>query len=122
MKHVFRNRDGARQTVARDAHNPSQVYILTETNDKAVLEKNHRIRTEQVYQQDSRNPLVDGDVVAFAFQFPTNMDYALVKRKEPDLFHRIEMGGDDGVRAAEALALLYPQYVVTHKREDRPRF
>lgn len=121
MKHTFRNRDGARQTVARDAHNPSQVYVLTETNDKEVLEKNQRIRNEKLYQQDSRNPLVDGDVVAFAFQFPTQMDYVLLRRKEPELFHRIDMGGDDGIRAAEALALLYPRYVVTHKRDDRPR-
>lgn len=121
MKHTFRNRDGAKQTVHRDAHSPERVYIETETDDRAVLELNQRIRNEELVPQDIPNRYHEGDVVAFAFQFPTAMDYALVRRKEPELFARIEAGGDDGLRAGEQLSLLYPQYVVTHKRGDARR-
>jgi len=122
MKHIFRDAgDGVQQRVHRDAHAPETVYVETLTADAAVLEHNAKVRSAELFPQDSPNRLHDGDVVAFAFQFPTTMDYAMVKRREPALFARIEAGGDDGIRAAESLSILYPAYVITTKRGDARR-
>lgn len=122
MKHIFSDHGGVRKTVMRDAHDPSTIAIKVETNDRPTLERNKQIRHSGLLMQDSRLPLLpDGDVVAFAFQFPTIMDYQLLKNKESELFHQCELGGDAGLRAAERLSILYPQFVVITKRGDARR-
>lgn len=119
MKKVIERRPNIRKSVMRDAHDPERIYVKLETNETPVIERNKAIRSAELLKQDSRNIFHEGDVIAFAFQFPTFYDYARVKRLEPELFARCEQGGDDGLRAAERLAILYPQYVTTTKRGDR---
>lgn len=122
MKHVFRNRHNVRKTVMRDAHLPERIYVKTETNDKPVVERNQAIRSAELLRQDSRNPLVDGDVIAFSFQFPTVIDYELAKKKDPDIFDDLLHGNDhERTRAAERIQILYPGYITITKRNDAVR-
>lgn len=122
MKHVFANEGGVRKTVMRDAHDPERIYVKTETNEAPSIAANKRIRLNGLMRQDSKHPLVDGAVIAFAFSFPTVTDYALVKKAEPELFHTVFNGDySERMHAAERLSILYPQYVTTTKRGDARR-
>lgn len=122
MKEVYSQGNRVRKTIARDAHNPNIVYHETVTNEAPVIDRNQQIRSAGLLMQDSRNSLVpEGDVIAFAFQFPTTYDYYRVKKLEGELFDRIAKGGDDGLKAAERLSILYPQYVTITRRTDARR-
>lgn len=122
MKHIFAEEDRVRKTVMRDAHDPERIYVKTETDERPTVEANQRIRSADMMRQDSRNPLVEGDVIAFAFSFPTMTDYNLLRRKEPELFDAVHRGDySERMRAAERLSILYPQYVTTTKRGDARR-
>jgi len=121
MKHTYHNLDGVRKTVHRDAHNPSQLYFETVTNDARGLEVNERIRRAALLQQGDENPLVDGDELTAAFQFPTFTDYNMARRKHPDLFAKLEEGGSAAIHAGESLSVLMPEYCVLVKRGDAKR-
>lgn len=122
MKHVFRNDSGIRKTVARDAHAPEQVFVLTETDERDVLEKNKKIRSEELMRQGVRNPMVPGDYIAYAFQFPTIVDYNLAQKREPELFAQLHSDSDsERYAAAHKLSILFPGYVTTAKRGDARR-
>lgn len=120
MKHVLEN-DGIRKsTLIRDAHNPGQVYVETQVNDKVVkkrIDRNMAARREGVVPQDMRNPLIDGDVIGFAFSFTTVEEYDMVKRAEPDLMQQVLKGTDtERMAAAQKLSILFPQYILTEKK------
>lgn len=121
MKHVFRNAHRVKQTVARDPHDPTRVYVETVTDDRDVLKRNERIRNDRLLKVGDRRSALGDDhaEVAVAFQFPTVMDYNLCKARHPELFAEFELGGDASVRAGERLALLEPEYVTSTRRGDR---
>ena len=118
MKKVLRNDNNVKATVHRDAHNPGVVYLETDINDTKALERNKAIRNEGLLPANSRNPLVDGDVIGYAFSFPTVKSYELVCKAEPELMHIAQKGNyDERMKAAHQLSILYPQYVITqHKK------
>ena len=115
MKHVFIDQRDKRATVMRDAHAPELIYLKTEIHDAEALARNARIRGERLLQQGARNPLIEGDVIGYAFSFPTVQNMEMVKRAEPDLWLQVTTG-DEASRfaAARKLAVLYPEYVITH--------
>ena len=115
MKHQFYNTGRTKARVVRDAHAPEEIFVETVIDDDAQLERNAKIRNEELLPSGTRNPLIDGDVIAYAFSFPTHANYELVCREEPELMHRMQHGNEDErYRAAQRLAVLYPQYVITH--------
>ena len=122
MKHVYRQDRSVRQTIAKDAHDPTRIYLETVTNDRPGLEANQRIRSDELLKRDARNPLREGDVIAFSFSFPTVMDWKLAKERDPELFDLVQHGTDsERFRAAERLEFLYPQFVTTVRRNDSRR-
>lgn len=110
-----------RRTVMRDAHAPEQIAVRFDTNETPTVEQNKRIRGSSLLPQDSRNPFHPDDVIAFSFQFPTLHDLQRVRGLEPEIFGRLDAGGDEALRAAERLSLLYPQYVTITRRGDARR-
>lgn len=121
MKHIFRNAHRVKQTVARDAHDPTKVYVETVTDDRDVLKRNERIRNESLLKVGDRRSALGDDhaEVAVSFQFPTVMDYNLCRARHPELFAEFESGGETSIRAGERLALLEPEYVTSTRRGDR---
>lgn len=117
MKHTYFNTGVVKEQVVRDAHCPDEIYIHTEINDKKQLERLDRIRKEELLPSGTANPLVDGDVIGYAFSFPTHQNYMLVMEEQPDLMKQVQTGTDtERFSAARKLALLYPQYVITHHK------
>lgn len=116
MKRTKRTHYG-QKTLARDGNT---VYVETVTNDRPVLERNQRIRNEGLMKIGQRVPAVDEHAdISTSFQFPTQMDYTLCKARHPELFARLDEGGEESIRAGEQLALLEPQYVTSIRRPDR---
>lgn len=121
MKHTYARDGGVTKTVRRDAHNPSQIYFETTTDERAVLAKNASIRDSEALRVGDANPFVDGDELTAAFQFPTLTDFNLAKKRHPALFAQLEEGGQVAVAAGERLSLLMPEYCTMVKRGDTPR-
>jgi len=121
MKHTFRDDGQVRKTVHRDPHNPTSIYIETVTDDAASLRRNKQRRDSEALRVGDANPMVDGDELTAAFSFGTMIDYEIARRKYPDLFAELEMGGKHSVHAGEKLSLLLPQYCTMVKRGDSKR-
>ena len=119
---IRRRRSYGTQTLARDAHNPTQVFVETDTTaaDKAIYERNQRIQRAGLMQQGQRNALgQEGAEITVAFQFPNVMAWQIAKAQHPQEFADLEVGGIVSERAGERLALLLPQFVTSIKRPDR---
>ncbi len=121
MKHTYSNADGVRKTVHRDAHNPSQLYFETVTDERATLAANAKVRESEALRVGDDNPLVDGDELTAAFRFPTLTDLNLAKKRHPDLFAQLLEGGQTSVAAGERLSILYPEYCTMVRRGDSRR-
>ena len=121
MKHCYFNDGTVKGTIARDAHDQSKIYMHTEIDDKKQLDINQKIRNEGLLPSGSASKLMDGDVIAYAFSFPTIQNYEMCKRDQPDLMRQVEKGTDtERMTAARKLAILYPQYIITqHQKRIR---
>lgn len=121
MKHVYRNDGVVCKTVHRDAHDHSRIYLETRTNDAATLRKNAQLRASEALRVGDANPLVDGDELTAAFSFASMTDYDIARRKYPDLFAELDLGGAHSVHAGEKLSLLLPEHCTMVKRGDSKR-
>ena len=118
MKHTYFDTGTVKATVVRDAHCPEEIYIETKVNDKRQLHINDRIRKEELLPSGTASKLVDGDVISYAFSFPTVQNYEMVKDAQPDLMQQVQYGEDsERLAAALKLAVLYPQYVISHHKK-----
>lgn len=118
IKHTLHASPRYRQRLITHAHEPERIWVETVTNERPALERNQAIRNAGLLQRGAPNPFADGDEIVVAFSFPTLIDYRLARAKYPDLFEQAERGGSIGVRAGEALAILFPGYVTTIRRPD----
>ena len=106
-----------RKTAITDSHIPGVVYRHVETNETPCVEANKAIRSCELLKQDSPSKFVDGDVIAFAFSFPSHADFMILSRDEPDLMDDLINGTNAEVlKAAQTLAILYPQWVTSTKK------
>ena len=117
MKHTFYDTGTVKGKVHRDAHDQGKIYVETQIDDKRQIERNTKIRNEELLPSGSRSAFMDGDVIAYAFSFPTVQNYDLCKKEQPDLMKQAQTGTDtERFQAARRLAILYPQYVISHHK------
>lgn len=121
MKYEYFNDGTVKSKIVRDAHDQSKIFIETKIDDKKQLDRNQAIRNEGLLPSGSASKLMDGDVISYAFSFPTVQNYELCKREQPDLMRQVEKGTDtERFAAARKLAILYPQYIITqHQKRIR---
>lgn len=113
MKETYAREGGVSKSIVDDASS-DYLHVVVESDEVGVWERNRAIRDAGCLRQDARSPLVEGDTIAFAFQFASYFDYAMAKLGEPDLFEQMETGTDvERTNAAQRYAVLHPEHVTT---------
>ena len=123
MKHVLKRRHPrVKHTVMRDAHAAHEIAIKTETNDVPVKRHNQKMRNEARVVEGQSTPMMDGALIECVFQFSSQADFQMARKKDPDLFQDVLHGNDyERSRATQRMKLLYPNEVLTAQRGDATR-
>lgn len=118
MKKRLRSRDpNVEKWLIRE---DDKLYYHVRTAKQPVIDQNTRIRNAGLMRRGARFKALDEYAEFTAqFQFPTQTDYQVAKRRYPDEFAALEEGGDAAVRAGERLAILMPEYVTMVKPSGR---
>lgn len=97
----------------RPDHVDDQYTVHTEIQDDAALERNKRIRLEDLVKQGKPMPLHDGAPIEFAYSIP-NEHWAFFKRDHPDIVEGIRSKDHETRRkACRELSILHPEWVIT---------
>lgn len=113
MKAVVGKTPRSVTTAYRPDHDESGNYIFhTKIFNDAQLERNKRIRLEDLLTKSSRIPLHDGEKVDYAFSIPQE-EWGFFCRDYPEIAKGIR-DGDEQTRYNSALQLqiLHPEWVI----------
>ena len=112
---ILRSRNSITEII-RDDHDESGKYYFHQTiYDDHILERNKRLRLEDMMVQGQRVPALgngDSAEIGFAFSIPQE-HFAILQRDNPELFAGLtSKDPEENLKAARRLQILHPEWSV----------